>query len=59
MKEAKKLLDLTLDSLKANLEFLDKEYRHVNLDAVIGTRIVDGKKMYIYDKAVFSLRGIL
>lgn len=45
--KAKSLLHATLKSLKANLEFLDDEREHVNLDAIIGTRMVDGKLSYI------------
>ncbi|KAL4239489.1 hypothetical protein ACF0H5_000304 [Mactra antiquata] len=49
IKEAKHLLGLTLNSLKSSLEFLNKEYNHVNLDAIIGTRLVDGTlKVLLY-----------
>ncbi|XP_067672737.1 UPF0764 protein C16orf89 homolog [Haliotis asinina] len=36
------LLDRTLSALGATLAFFSKEYRSVNLDAIIGTRIVEG-----------------
>lgn len=47
--EAKSLLQLTLNSLKKNLEFLNNEKKNVNLDAIIGTRMVDGTlKVLLY-----------
>lgn len=36
------LLELTLKSIDAGLEFMNREHQHVNLDAIIGTRIVEG-----------------
>ena len=42
IKEAHNLLQQTLKALRGTLEFFKKEYKHVNLDAIIGTRIVEG-----------------
>ncbi len=36
------LLELTLKSIDAGLEFMNREHQQVNLDAIIGTRIVEG-----------------
>lgn len=36
----------TLSALESALHFLDKDHMYVNLDAIIGTRIVDGKSIY-------------
>ena len=36
-------LKLVLDSMDAGLEFMGTEHKKVNLDAVIGTRLVEGK----------------
>jgi hypothetical protein len=56
--KAKDLLHKTLASLQKNLEFLNQQKKHVNLDAIIGTRMVDGKKIVhffiIYFKYLFS-----
>lgn len=38
-----RLLQKTLTALKGTLEFFNGEYKNVNLDAAIGTRMVDGK----------------
>ena len=40
--EAHNLLQQTLKALKGTVDFFQKEYKHVNLDAIIGTRIVEG-----------------
>lgn len=49
LKTARELLRLTLVSLRGNLEFLNKESKNVNLDAIIGTRMVDGTlKVLLY-----------
>ena len=42
IKEAHNLLQQTLKALKGTVDFFKKEYKHVNLDAIIGTRIVEG-----------------
>ncbi|WAQ96525.1 CP089-like protein, partial [Mya arenaria] len=42
IKEANNLLRKTLSALKGALNFFSRQYQNVNLDAVIGTRIVDG-----------------
>lgn len=41
------LLELTLKSIDAGLEFMNREHQHVNLDAVIGTRIVEGRSVLL------------
>lgn len=41
--KANSLLHTTLTSLKQNLDFFNEEKENVNLDAIIGTRMVDGK----------------
>ncbi|KAK3594879.1 hypothetical protein CHS0354_005956 [Potamilus streckersoni] len=37
------LFDKTVETLKKTLHFFNREYRNVNLDAIIGTRIVEGQ----------------
>lgn len=37
------LLSKTIESLKSALNFFNREYQNVNLDAIIGTRMVSGK----------------
>lgn len=46
--KAKNMLHLTLESLKKNLEFLNSEKENVNLDAIIGTRMVDGERFIVW-----------
>ena len=41
--DAQKWLQLTLKSLQDTLDFFSTEYQNVNLDAVIGTRMVAGE----------------
>lgn len=45
--ETSVLLYETLASLKSALEFLYSEHQNINLDAVIGTRMVEGKSDFI------------
>lgn len=40
LQEAQNLLKLTLKALQSTLDFFSKEYKNVNLDAVVGTRMV-------------------
>ncbi|KAH3869361.1 UPF0764 protein C16orf89 homolog [Dreissena polymorpha] len=42
IENASVLLQQTISSLEATLEFFEKEHRNLNLDAVLGTRIADG-----------------
>jgi len=35
-------LKRTLDALDSGLDFMESEYKHVNLDAAIGTRLAEG-----------------
>ena len=37
------LLQLTLKSIDSGLEFMNREHQNINLDAIIGTRIVEGE----------------
>ena len=37
-----KELKLTLEAIENGLDFIGKEYKNVNLDALIGTRMVEG-----------------
>lgn len=37
------LLHKTLTALRGILEYFNSEYKNINLDAAIGTRIVEGK----------------
>ena len=37
------LLWRTLTALDRGLQFLEEEYQRLNLDAIIGTRLVEGK----------------
>lgn len=48
LQEAQKLLRLTLKALQSTLEFFSKEYKNVNLDAVVGTRMVAGECKIVY-----------
>ena len=41
-------LKRTLDALDSGLDFMESEYKHVNLDAAIGTRLVEGKLSHLY-----------
>ena len=43
LKESQELLQSTLKALHGTLEFFNKEYKNVNLDGVIGTRMVAGE----------------
>ena len=43
VRETEVTLDRVLTALESGLRFLGREYKRVNLDAVIGTRIVDGE----------------
>ncbi|KAK6170630.1 hypothetical protein SNE40_018980 [Patella caerulea] len=40
----------TLRALRAALQFLRREHRYINLDAVIGTRIVEGQMKVLLDR---------
>lgn len=42
IENASVLLQQTISSLEATLEFFEKEHRSLNLDAVLGTRIAEG-----------------
>ena len=43
LEQAQKLLQHTLKALRGALDFFNAEYKKVNLDAVVGTRIVAGE----------------
>jgi len=43
LEDVDNLLKKTLFALKGTLEFFNGEYKNINLDAAIGTRIVDGR----------------
>ena len=40
------LLWRTLTALDRGLQFLEEEYQRLNLDAIIGTRLVEGKVFF-------------
>ena len=46
LKETQELLQLTLKAIRGILNFFDKDYKNVNLDAVIGTRMVAGEFLF-------------
>ena len=51
LEQAQKLLQHTLKALRGALDFFNAEYKEVNLDAVVGTRIVAGEfHLFIYLK---------
>ena len=42
------LLWRTLTALDRGLQFLEEEYQRLNLDAIIGTRLVEGKVFFLF-----------
>ena len=54
LEQSQKLLHLTLKALRGALDFFDREFKNVNLDAVVGTRIVAGEcYLFIYFSFLF------
>ena len=54
-------LKRTLDALDKGLDFMESEYKHVNLDAAIGTRVTEGKfhfKILAYIHSITIIRVI-
>lgn len=48
MNETQTLLSRTISSINSVLRFFNKEHRNVNLDTVIGTRMLEGKNCLYY-----------
>ena len=57
--ETSVLLHDALVSLKSALEFLYREHKTINLDAVIGTRMVEGKVFFVMLNVCFSFVFVL
>ncbi len=51
--DASVLLERTLEALEKGLDFFEKEHMYVNLDAVIGTRLVEGKYKLFFTNSIF------